>query len=82
MYSMLFGNNSGGGANALLDGAPFYLELTHTAVPARGTGSPSFTRASTATFTDWEGVLKTVPSGCGGWEDGEEFGQYDQRRFL
>jgi hypothetical protein len=70
MYSMLFGNNSGGGANALLDGAPFYLELTHTAVPARGTGSPTFTRASTATFTDWEGVLKTVPSGCARFEGG------------
>jgi hypothetical protein len=63
MYSMLFGNNSGGGANALLDGAPFYLELTHTAVPARGTGSPSFTRASTATFTDNEGILRTAIAG-------------------
>jgi len=54
MYSMLFGNNSGGGANALLDGAPFYLELTHTAVPQRGSITPAFTRATTETGQRWD----------------------------
>lgn len=47
---MLFTNNGGSGLRqALLDGAPFLAELTHSLVLQRGTGSPTFTRASTAT---------------------------------
>ena len=52
----------------LFNSASFYAPLTHSLVPERGTGSPTFTRASTATFTDWEGVLRTVPSGCARFE--------------
>ncbi len=48
----------------LLDGATIRLPLTHTAVPTRGSITPTFTRATTATFTDFEGVLRTVPAGC------------------
>ena len=47
---MLFANNGGPGLRqALLDGAPFLAELTHSLVLQRGTGSPTFTRASEAT---------------------------------
>lgn len=52
----------------LLGSSQFFAPLTHSLVLARGTGSPTFTRASTATFTDWEGVLRTVPSGCARFE--------------
>ncbi len=48
-----------------------YAPLTHSLVLERGTGSPTFTRADAtncATFRDWEGVLKTVPSGCARFE--------------
>ena len=52
----------------LFNSASFYAPLTHSLVLERGTGSPTFTRASTATFRDWEGVLRTVPSGCARFE--------------
>ncbi len=57
----------------LFNSASFSAPLTHSLVPERGTGSPSFTRADAtncATFRDWEGVLKTVPSGCARFEGG------------
>ena len=52
----------------LFNSASFSAPLTHSLVLERGTGSPAFTRASTATFRDWEGVLRTVPSGCARFE--------------
>jgi hypothetical protein len=58
----------GSAIQRLFNGASFSAPLTHTLVPERGTGSPTFTRASTATFDDWEGVLRTVPSGCARFE--------------
>ena len=45
-------------------GPAFFAPLTTTLVLARGTGSPTFTRATVATFLDFEGVLRTVPSGA------------------
>jgi hypothetical protein len=59
------------GANAIANSADLYLPLTHSAVPDKGALTPSFTRADAtncATFRDWEGVLKTVPSGCARFE--------------
>lgn len=52
----------------LFNSASVSLPLTHTAVPTRGSITPTFVRASTATFRDWEGVLRTVPSGCARFE--------------
>jgi hypothetical protein len=47
------------------------IPLTHSAIPTLGTVVPSFTRADAtplATFRDWEGVQRTVPSGCARFE--------------
>ena len=52
----------------LFNGASFSAPLTHSLVPERGTGSPTFTRATTATVKDHEGVLRTVPAGCARFE--------------
>lgn len=43
----------------------FFNELVTGIVPVRATGSgtPTFTRATTATIPDWEGVIRTVLSG-------------------
>ena len=49
---------------------PFWAPLTHSLVLARGTGNPTYTRATTATFTDWEGVQRTAPAGCARFEGG------------
>lgn len=54
---------SGTAASLALNTAPFYAPLTTSLIPARGTGLPTFTRASTKTFTDFEGLTKTVPAG-------------------
>ena len=60
----LMGNNAGGtGAQALLDGAPFYAQLTNSLVLNRGTGSPTFTRATTATVENNDGYLVQAISG-------------------
>lgn len=63
ILSMLFGNNSGGGASSILDGAPFKAQLITSLILNMGTGSPTYTRATTATFTDFEGVIRTAISG-------------------
>lgn len=50
----------------ILGGAEFVSDMLYTAVPrvaASGT-TATFTRATTATFTDFEGVLRTAPAGC------------------
>ena len=54
IQAMLFANNGGDLRQQLLDSAPIYLPLTHTAVPARGSIVPSFTRATTATGQKWD----------------------------
>jgi hypothetical protein len=41
----------------------FYMPLKNTLVPVRGTGSATFTRATTATLTDFESLLKTAKAG-------------------
>mgnify|MGYP000219781622 CR=1 FL=1 len=46
---MMENNNGWPVVNQLLDGAPFYAQLTNSLVLNRGTGSPTFTRATTAT---------------------------------
>lgn len=45
------------------DGSGFYAPLKTTAVLALGTGSPTFTRATTAYVTDFEGLAKNCKSG-------------------
>ena len=47
----------------LLGSSQFFAPLTHSLVLARGTGSPTFTRATPATVTDHEGVLRTAIAG-------------------
>jgi hypothetical protein len=59
-------NASGGGGGQGGFGQPsFILPLLTTIVPDRASGSatPTFTRATTATFIDHEGVLRSVLSG-------------------
>ena len=49
----------------LPENAPeFILNLKKSIVPEEGTGGPTYTRATTAYVTDFEGLLKQVPSGC------------------
>lgn len=43
--------------------ATFHAPLTNSLVLARGSGSPTFTRATTATVADWEGRYNTAASG-------------------
>ena len=45
-------------------GMTFNAPLKKSLVLTRGTGSPTYTRATTAYVTDFEGLLKQVPSGC------------------
>lgn len=56
-------NNAAGVAKAALDSSTFYAPLTNSLLLTRGTGGPTYTRATTATETDWEGLLKTAISG-------------------
>lgn len=41
----------------------FQADLQNSLILQQGTGNPTFTRATTATFTDWEGLVKAVKSG-------------------
>ena len=60
----LMENNNGWPLRSqLLDGAPFYAQLTNSLVLNRGTGSPTYTGATTKTFPDNEGVLRTAIAG-------------------
>ena len=55
ILAQLLSNNSGsGGRSALLDGAPVALPLTHSAIPTRGSLTPSFTRTTTETGQKWD----------------------------
>jgi len=51
------------GVLSFLDNAEFIATLTHSLVLDEGTGSPTFTRATTATVTDNEGILRTAIAG-------------------
>ena len=44
----------GSAIQRLFNSASFSAPLTHTLVPERGTGSPSFTRATTETGQKWD----------------------------
>jgi len=45
------------------DAPSFQADLKNTLALQAGVGSPTFTRATTATVTDFEGLIKTVKSG-------------------
>jgi hypothetical protein len=49
-----------GAIQRLFNGASFSAPLTNTLVLERGTGSPTFTRATTGTVSDNEGILRTA----------------------
>lgn len=63
ILALLLANNQGGVLHPFQT-ASFYAPLTHSLVLTRGTGSPTYTRATTAYVTDFEGLLKQVPSGA------------------
>lgn len=54
---------SGDPVAPILNAAGFYAPLTHSLILTRGTGDPTFTRATSAWEFDNEGKLITVPSG-------------------
>ena len=54
----------GSAIQRLFNSASFSAPLTHSLTLERGTGTATLTRATTATFKDHEGVLRTVPAGC------------------
>ncbi|TXH51575.1 MAG: hypothetical protein E6Q97_18140, partial [Desulfurellales bacterium] len=51
------------GAEQILSEAEFQADLTHSLVLDAGTGSPTFTRATTGTIQDNEGILRTAIAG-------------------
>ena len=48
---------------AFMNGSTFYAPLRSSLVLTRGTGSPTFTRATVATVVDFEGLVKNCISG-------------------
>lgn len=57
----------GGSVQHTLNTAAFSAPLKTTLVLAKGTGSPTFTRADStpcATHTDFEGIVRVVPANC------------------
>ena len=50
-------------AQYILERAGFFASLTKSLVLDKGVGSPTYTRATTATVTDHEGALRTAISG-------------------
>lgn len=56
----LYGNNNAGGSS---DIAWEFDASTGSVRPSRGIGTATFTRATTAVLTDWEGVVRDVLSG-------------------
>jgi len=57
-------NKDGGKRNWKLDNPDGFLaELSTTLVPQRSVAAPTFTRATTATVEDFEGLIKTAISG-------------------
>lgn len=53
---------------ALSNEPSFYASLTHNLVLTKGQGVATFTRATTKTITDFEGLIKTIKSGEAGFE--------------
>lgn len=53
----------GSAIQRLFNSASFSAPLTHSLTLERGTGSPTYTRATTATFQDNEGILRTAIAG-------------------
>ena len=49
---------------ALLDSSAFYAPRTSSITQSRGTGNPTYTGATAKYVTDFEGLLKLVPSGA------------------
>ena len=66
--SVALGGGAGDGIAAMLYNAPFAADLTKSLLLRRGSGDPTYTRATPATVKDNEGVLRTVPSGCARFE--------------
>lgn len=62
----MYSNN--GGSLSVLDQAQFFAPLKTTLVLSRGTGNPTFTRATTAYVKDFEDVWRQVPSGAARFE--------------
>ena len=62
----MYSNN--GGSLSIWDQAQFFAPLKTTLVLSRGTGSPNFTRATTAYVKDFEDVWREVPSGAARFE--------------
>lgn len=60
LMSKMYGQ---GHHESINDGLAFYAPLKTSVVPIRGTGSATFTRATTATVVDFEGLVKPVLSG-------------------
>ena len=54
MIAWLLAGNNGGARSSLADGAPIYLPLLTSAVPTRGSLTPTFTRATTETGQKWD----------------------------
>jgi hypothetical protein len=52
-----------GGVGNLFRSASFSAPLTHSLVLERGTGTPTFTRATTGAVSDNEGILRTAIAG-------------------
>ncbi len=55
---------SGDPVAPILNAAEFYAPLTHSLILTRGTGNPTYSRATNAWEFDNEGKLITVPSGA------------------
>lgn len=62
----MYSNN--GGSLSVLDQEQFFAPLKTTLVLYRGTGDPTFTRATTAYVKDFEDVWREVPSGAARFE--------------
>lgn len=60
---VLGGTSTAAALRRFLANPDFSVPLTTTVVPSRGTGSATFTRATTATVTDFEGLVRNVLSG-------------------
>ena len=63
LYSLL-NNGDRDYYSELYNSSAFYAPLQNSLVLSRGTGDPTFTRASVARFDDHEGVQREAPSGC------------------
>lgn len=63
LFAALMGAFGDGPASGLNVGLSFFAPLTTSLIPARGTGNPTFVRATVASFLDFEGRVVRVLSG-------------------